>query len=138
MARWCVVPARGPLIAISARTESRPSRSAPPGSEKPTVNIIDSRWVLTWKLIEGRPSQLYALSEDPSELRDRADENPDLVRELRERLERLVGEHSALDWREPQRVVVEAVDDAVVEGPRMQLSRKTTRTGWRRSSRPRL
>lgn len=57
-----------------------------------------------WKLIEGFPSQLYALSEDPSEQRDLVDEEPDIVREMQERLARLVDAHPSLDWRQRREV----------------------------------
>ena len=57
-----------------------------------------------FKLIQGSRPELYALEDDPAEIRDLADEQPSKVRDLKARLAGLVAEHQPLGWADSRRV----------------------------------
>jgi len=57
---------------------------------------------LVWrdgKYIQGRGSELYALDQDPGELRDISNEQPDRLTEAAERLARTLAAHPPLGWQ---------------------------------------
>lgn len=55
-----------------------------------------------YKLIDGSEPELYALQEDPGELRDLAAEQPERVARMRARLVELEGSQRSLGWAEDQ------------------------------------
>jgi len=62
------------------------------------------------KLIRGSTSELYALEDDPNELVDVADENPELVADLEHRLDRLIARHQPLDWAKDREIPENELD----------------------------